>query len=235
MVELWNSIPWESANWGDVPTWLTGILAAPAVVFAGWQVGVASRQNKITAKQEERAALQEEDSYRPVVIASLEESPASMQFLEFSVRNVGRGPAYDVQVEFTELPQLSSSYEDLKFWEVDYLVNGIPVMGPGQDLRNTADFEISRSDDSKKAGKRLEGAGKVKVSYRSITGREYSEEFRIDFNARRGLNRVNVKTIHHAAKSLETISKALEGLGGAQQKPIPIRIETIPTRSNRHP
>lgn len=230
MIELWNSIPWGSANWGDVPTWLAGILAAPAVVFAGWQVGVASRQNKITAKQEERAALQEEDSYRPIVIASLEENPASFQFLDFSVRNVGRGPAYGVKVEFTELPELSSSYEDLAFWEVDYLMNGIPVMGPGQDLRNTADFAISRKQDSRKTGKDLEGVGKVKVFYRSITGREYSDEFRIDFNARHGLHRVNVKTVHDAAKSLEAISKAMQGRGGANQKPMPIRIENLPQK-----
>lgn len=186
-------------NWGDVPTWVTAIGVVPTVIIAGWQVSASARQNKLTAEQEE-------DSLRPVVVAQIEEDPTDWHFLDFTLRNVGMGPAYNVEVTFKHRPEVSPFISDAPFWKANFVKTPIPIMGPGQVYKTLADVAQHRVKD-----KALKPDGRVVVEYDSVTGKHFRDEFGLNFEMLQGVLRKDAYGMHDAAKALKAISKKYTG------------------------
>ncbi|WP_392452015.1 hypothetical protein [Corynebacterium dentalis] len=185
------------ANWGDVPTWIAAVVAVPSVSFAALQMRATARQNQITSRQEA-------DALRPIVFASLVEGEASWQAIDFVVRNVGASPAYDISIEMVDYPELTDWIHELPFWETGIFKNGLPILGPGQELRMFADSSNQRADEPE-----LKDQGKVRVKYKSVNGFEFQDELNLDFGFLKGALRMNIFSIHHVGKALDSIDKTL--------------------------
>lgn len=196
-VERRVNMDWSAIDWGNVPTWITAVGVIPTVIFAAWQVSTSARQNRITARQEE-------DSVRPVVVAQIEEDPTNWRFLEFTLRNVGQGPAYNIRVTFTDIPELSSFIDKTPFWEVGFVKNPLPIMGPGQLYKTLADIGTERSKHDS-----LKPDAHVVIEYNSINGKEFRDEFTLDMGLRDGAMRKESLGVHDIAKALNEIGKKM--------------------------
>lgn len=188
-------------DWGDFPTWAAALIAAPSVFLAAVQV--------------RSAAKQEEDSLRPVVIATVEETPEKWQNLDFCVRNVGRGPAYDVQIEFDEKPEVSSNLKGWEFWKANFIVSEIPVLSSFKEYRTYVDSSTARE----KSSTPLKSTGSGTIKYRSVNGREFEEPFSFDLDLMRNSSRVTVYGIDEQVKTLKKIQERLEQGISATIKP----------------
>lgn len=182
----------DQIDWGDAPTWIAAVIAAPSVLIA--------------AKQVRSAARQEEDSLRPVVTVTVEETPEKWQSLDFCVRNVGRGPAYDVEIEFDEMPELSKNIEEWKFWHANFVTDGIPVLSPGHEYRTYVDSATQREPYNP----RLKSLGSGRVSYLSVNGKTFTEPFRFDLDLMMNSNRMTVYGIDDQVRSLKRIEDILK-------------------------
>ncbi len=125
--------------------------------------------------------------------------------MNFHIRNVGLGPAYGIKLDFIEKPDLSGYGVERPFWEASFAKNGISVLGPGQDLKTTADFAIDRAKD-----KTLVNYGVVRISYSSVTGKSFTDEFVLDMGSLEGATRISIGTVHDLNKNLAEIRKILQ-------------------------
>ena len=193
------------ADWGDVPTWLTSIVAIPALLFTAFQLRSATNQNALAARQTKITAQQQEDAVRPVVIAQIEESQGNWEYLDFCVRNYGAGPAYHVKVTFDEYPELSKEMIGHEFWKAKFLSQEIPVLAPGQTIHTFADAASLREEQ-----KPLAGTGSGTLEYFSKTDEKYSEKFHIDIDLLRGTSRIVREGVHDISKTLKDIKKDMK-------------------------
>lgn len=195
------------ADWGDVPTWFAGFVAVAALGYASMQVKGMREQNMAAKAQEETQRKLESDRLRPVVVAYFERNLAVFPVIEFVVKNVGAGTAYNVAFDFRSCPILSSDMKEEPFWKARYLADGVDVIAPGHEMRCFADDANRRGDENWP-----EGRCDVQISYESIAREEFSETNRPDMNLYQGSLHLDEKRVHHIAKEL---TKIREKLGGA--------------------
>lgn len=191
----------HTANWGDVPTWIGATLTAGTVALASRQVKQTSKQNQLTSKQEE-------DSLRPVVVATIAEGEAGWTVLDFVLTNVGASPAYDISLAMIDAPELSPEIKEMAFWESSLFKNNLPILGPGQEIRILADTSARREESGP-----LKDTGKIQVSYSSINGTRFGDELSLDMGFLRGALRMDVYSLHDVGATLKSIDQTLKKFG----------------------
>lgn len=194
------------ADWGDVPTWITGLVAIVALVYASMQVRGMREQNESAKSQEKTQIMLEADRLRPVVVAYFEPHRDSREWIEFVIKNVGAGVAYNVSFEFDPYPVMSASVRDEEFWKAKFLQDGVNLLAPGQEIRCAADEANERGSMDWP-----DGTCSVTASYKSIAEIPYETVSTPDMNLLKGSYQHVTKTVHHVAKEMEAIRKKLNG------------------------
>lgn len=111
------------------------------------------------------------------------------------------------------------------------LTEPISLIAPGQEMRAFYDSHIERNDRAD-----LPTSHAVKLSYRDSSGNEYDETAVLDIGAMKGTMFTEVKTVHHAAKSLAEIQKVLKSaavMGRRGSLQVDAAIETREARELR--
>lgn len=157
------------ADWGDVPAWITAIVAGAAAFFALRQIRETSR-----ASERER---------RPVVVLTIELGESERTSLYFRIKNEGAGVARDVKVRMVTYPELSSMMTDWPFWNAKFFDQSFPVMGPGQEISTYADSAHVRLRADQK---NMESEFSAEVTYESQEGTPYSDVFPLDLHILEG-------------------------------------------------
>ena len=171
-------------------TWATAVVA----VAAAWFVWVQIR--------DARRATQE--ATQPNVVAMFESNPVTPQVIELAVRNFGSTPARDVTIAIEPKPRRTmggGGVQDV------WVPSTIPFLAPGQEWRTTWDFAPQRAS-SPELGAEDRHVARVSCTGLARTQRRTTESV-LDWSAFKGRRYLDIKTVHHAAKSLRAVERLL--------------------------
>ena len=213
----WIADPWNGAwaltseNWAAIGTWAAVGVAVVAAVFALRQV----REARIT--RDEQA--------QPNVVMYTEPMKGDWQFLELVVKNFGQTPAYEVEIHLDKTPEVSPDYPGAEITKVA-IPSRIPILAPGQEWRALWDHAPSRS-----SVEGIESLHKGKLTYRGERKKRqhwyapwhkdfdrFAVPVELDFNLLKDTRRVDMKTIHDVAKTLDKrLNDAVNILGNTSR------------------
>ena len=167
----------------------------------------ASAQREFERRQEQaaREERRQEELARPFVVVDFEPSPAWGNAVNLVFENLGKTLAKNVR--FTFEPSLKSSQSGLGFEVADSVLirNGVPAMPPGKRIEALFDLSHERIKTD------LPMTYRVRVDSEDASGRpQETLEYVLDLGFRYSLGRVDVRNIHHAAKSLDKIEKTFK-------------------------
>lgn len=152
----------------------------------------------------ERDERRQEELARPFVVVDFEPSLVFSNAINLVFENIGKTLAKNVR--FTFEPPLESSQAGVEYQFKDsVLINkGIPAMPPGRR------FEVIFDMSHERIKTELPMTYRVRVDSQDATGRDQEPlEYVLDLNFRYGHMQFEIKTIHHAAKSLREIEKIM--------------------------
>jgi hypothetical protein len=194
-----------------IGTCLTAVVAAIAAWFALGQ---------LRATTEVRI-----DEARPYVIADFEESPASRQFVDFSLRNVGQTPALNVSLTWDQMPQEARPERNYKFSDARMFREPIPTLAPGRELRIFFDSHLERGAVTDRV---LPDRYELTIKYDSspaVGNRHYDEHFVLDLLPTKGGTFLQIYGIHDAAVALRALADTVKK-SGIVNEPLDVRVET---------
>ncbi len=186
-------------NWNAIVAIATSIevvVLVAAGVFAYLQV----RQARLARLAQYRAFV--------IIYARILETENTL--IEIVIENIGVIPAQNIS--FTFAPELQTTMtvnkdpSSIMPWSA--LESGVAYLAPGQKITHLFDSLIQRHDS------KLPHVYEVNIDYKSAEGkkgRNHSEKYQLDLGAWYGSNFVTIYGIHNVAKSLQEISKQLEG------------------------
>jgi cell division protein FtsL len=165
-------------------------------------------------QQAEDAQALRELQARPNVVMFQEPMEGDWQFLEIVLKNFGKTPAFDIEVQLDTLPEVSPDHPGASTTKVP-IPEVIPILAPQQEWRALWDHAPTRFETAPELSSRHEG----KVVYRDIDGKNtYETRTVLDFNLLKNTRRVDQKTIHDVAKTLDNrLEKATEHLAKVSQ------------------
>lgn len=174
-----------------------GVVAVSTVIYAAltWQLTKETRKlRKVQTEPEFHAILK---SY---------EEMFSLVHLE--IKNVGLGPAKNLQFDLQVLTDEPKATEILKeFYETKFLKTGISHFGPGQTIRSGHTNMMEGDLDS-----RLNASFLLTIEYENIVGEMYTKQFTLDLMELKGsymLENSSQKLI----KELKQINTTLKSIG----------------------
>jgi len=138
----------------------------------------------------------------PKIHITIESLEFAIHIIRLNIKNIGLGPARDLKFSPSTVAGGESAENLLnEFTESNFFKTGIRHFGPGQNVysmytQTTQDFE----------GKSASVLS-FKLSYRSVTGKQYSEEIILDMSELRGRYQLGKPSLYAIAKSLESIEK----------------------------
>ena len=122
--------------------------------------------------------------------------------IDVAVKNIGLGPAYDVQFDIFPLTGGETAEKlvaELK--EKNFLHNGLKYLSPGQEI---ASFFTNANEDF---DAKMKSQVLINVSYRSATGTKYNNEYLIDLSELKGMQRIGEPPLYKISKNIEAIKK----------------------------
>lgn len=136
-----------------------------------------------------------------------------INLVELHIRNVGPGPARDIQFDFEVLEHSAGADLLLKdFTRTEFLNRGLRYLGPG-DERISAFSQFVEAFEEK-----IQAVIRVDVSYIGPDGERHIEQSILDFSEFRGLSQRGTPDLHSIAQSLERLQKDFghlrSGFGG---------------------
>lgn len=180
-------------------TFATAVVAAAAFAVA-WIFGA----RQIREAREARNLTQRLDIERsqPYVVAYMETSEASEQIVNLVIKNFGLTAARNVQVSIDPWPERSDMPEAYRKVGVP---SPLPVLAPGQSWQTIWDTSTARR------GSQLADRHTGTLSYDGLEGSHIVTDVVLDWAIFKSRMHTDIKTIHHAAKSLSEIQKTLRG------------------------
>jgi hypothetical protein len=176
--------------------------AGVSAVAASLTLLVASATAFAALRQLRQNRELNEDQARPYVVAMLEESEASGQFLDFVIRNVGKTAARNVRTHVDPPFVRAGRDSSYPFMETNFVQNAISTMPPQFEFRTL--FEDIR-EHMAEAGRK--STYEVTLNYEDRNGRALSDSFVLDIEASKGALKVDVHNVHHVAKTLRAWAK----------------------------
>lgn len=201
-----NQIDGALAAMSAWSTFATAVVAAAAFIVA-WIFG----SGQIREAREARDLTKRLDIERsqPYVVAFMETSEASEQIINLVIKNFGLTAARNVQVTINPWPERSNMPDDYSKVGVP---SPLPVLAPGQSWQTIWDTSTERR------GSQLPDRHDGTISYDGLEGSHIVTELVLDWSIFKSRMHTDIKTIHHAAKSLDEIQKSLsafrEGIHG---------------------
>ena len=180
---------WTASEWEAVGVWVTVVVAMIAAGIALIQISAA---RKLRAEEAQ-----------PYVAIYMDPSAASSAFIDIVIRNFGNTAATDVKI-VCDAPLQRSNHVGGGRRQNVWLPEAIPTLVPAQEWRTLWDFGPERYKSE------LATRHVVTVEYQSSDGRQHKYNYVLDWAAYLERYSVNLKTVHHAAKSLEDISKTIK-------------------------
>lgn len=146
----------------------------------------------------------------PKIDVSYEVREEYIAHVDVVVRNIGLGGAYDVRFELAPVAADAETEALLaELIQINFIRSGLRYLSPGQQARS---FFTNVSVDYRR---KLNCAIKVTARYRNDQGRDFEDEYCIDFSELIGLRRVGEPPLHMMAKSLEALQEDVHALAGA--------------------
>ncbi|MDL9935478.1 hypothetical protein QSJ18_01840 [Gordonia sp. ABSL1-1] len=175
-------------------------------------------------QQAEDAQKLRELQARPNVVMFQEPMEGDWQFLEIVVKNFGRTPAFDVRIRLDSLPEVSPDYEGAATSRVS-IPETIPILAPGQEWRALWDHAPNHID-----AEGIENRHEGTITYTDVgRSQHYETPVLLDFNLLLGTTRVERKTIHDVAKTLDAQLKKTNELA----KKVQITLESYSVDEHR--
>ncbi len=183
-------LPAFTANeWTAIASWVTAVVAAVGLAFAGRQV------LELRKTREEQA--------RPLVYVDVQPSQAWGNFLNLVVENVGSTLARDVTIEFDKA--LESSQSSVDFADTVLLREGIATLPPGRGVHTFFDASHKRIESE------LPMRYEATVRCKDARGRaQVPLRYVIDLKYLYGRTEINEYGVHHVAKALQEIEKSVK-------------------------
>lgn len=197
---------------GDAATAGTFAVAVLAAVVAGVQLRL-TRQVRL-------------DQTRPYVMASFEPGITWFNSVDLLVQNIGAGPAHDVKIT-VDPPLARADDSDPKLTTARYFNERVPLMPPRYELRTYFDSMTERH------GKDLPERFTFILTYHDGHGHEFEESIVQDLGIMNDLLFTEVYGVHHAAKALRDLTKAVEKMPFTKNKPLDVTVEDRRVRSER--
>lgn len=149
----------------------------------------------------------------PKIDISYEVREEFIAHVDIVVRNIGLGGGYDLRFEAEPVTADDETRTLLaELFKINFVRSGMRYLSPGQQARS---FFTNVSEDYRR---KLNSAFKVVVRYRNDQGREFSDEYCIDFSELIGLRRVGEPPLHKMAKSLEALQDDVHALAGGSPR-----------------
>ncbi len=183
-------IDWLNDNQGAVMAALTAVYAIATIVIVRSSRSSVEEQRKLRAEQ-----------FRPFVIADLE-NDGERHVIFFRVENLGTMTARDVQ--FTVTPPFINPKNPTLGLDIPLVQKGLSALPPSRALRSMIAVygDLGETDVQYT----------VEVNYRSGDGREFSDEFVLDFAAHMGLKLSPSKGTHSIAETLDELARDVRTL-----------------------
>ena len=197
--------------WGLTQTGWTAVAAlaaAATLVVAIIAALYARRQIQIAHQQSEDNRKAQAEADRPYVIVSLESGETTRSFVDLIVQNIGRRPAFDVRISLDPPPVRANEVPGYELAKMRLLNEPISQIAPAQALRAFFDSQIERHSRTD-----LPSVYTATLTYRDSGGGNYSESATVDVRALQGVMYTDVYTVHHVAKELKEVTKALKRSG----------------------
>lgn len=184
----------DSTAW----TAITAIATAGLLLTAFLAAWFAYRQINSTV------AIWREET-RAFVIVDFEPNPASPRIIDFVVRNTGRTPAFEVQINWVPTPEQVKPVPGFEFKNARFFREPIPMLAPGREHRL---FFESLSRRPQRPD--LPGSYTVTVTYLDQHKDKHSEIYLLDLDLREGATSNDILSTHHAATALAEIAKQIK-------------------------
>ena len=172
-------IDWANSNEGFAFVLLTSIYVIATIII----VLVMLRSNSIQLRQITLLKDIEEERSRPLVIFYLNFSKRNTHVVDAVIRNIGESPAYDIKISI--LPEMR------RFWnsgikDLNPVEEGFQFLPPGEKIIDSLGM-VSNFH------KVYEGVVfKIKIEYRSASGKSYSSEHNLNYDYRTRIGPANV-------------------------------------------
>lgn len=178
-------------------TFATAVVAAAAFIVA-WIFG--SRQIREAREARNLTKRLDIERSQPYVVAFMETSEASEQIVTLVIKNFGLTAARNVQIALDPWPERSNMPDGYRKVEVP---SPLPVLAPGQAWQTIWDTSIDRRESQ--LPDRHDGT----ISYDGLEDSHIVTELVLDWSLFKSRMHTDIKTIHHAARSLVEIQKYL--------------------------
>ncbi|MGL4745699.1 MAG: hypothetical protein ACRCXL_15100 [Dermatophilaceae bacterium] len=173
-----------------------------------------------------------EEQSRPYVMVSAGESPASREFIDIVIKNIGSTPAHDLTIK-VDPPLVAARPGGYPLAEAHIFKETISTWPPGYEFRVFFGSHIERRD------KELPTTHDVTVTYtggrrgRTRRPKRWVETMTIDLNLSSGATYVEIYGTHHAAKALKEIAALLKKAEVLKRGQLEVTTETREQRTDR--
>ena len=178
-------------NIAVLTVFFTGVVAVSTVVYAVLTWKLVSETRKMREVQTE-----------PKIYIGLESYEDAINIIRLNIKNIGMGPASDLQFDFSVISGGNSAEKLLEeFTNSNFFKIGLRHLGPGQNIYSP--FTQTTKDPEGKTNSVLS----FKVNFKGPTGKLYAENISIDMAEMIGRYQLGKTNLYSIAKSLERIQK----------------------------
>lgn len=186
-----NLIAFLNQNSGALTVVFTGMVTSATVVYAALTAILVSETRKLREAQTE-----------PRIEITVDSLDFAVNIVRLCVLNIGEGPAKNVKFKSAVIDGGEIAERLLEeFLSPNFFKTGLRYFGPGQS--RFSGYAQTNIDFEGKASSAL----CFKVTYESVTGKNYMEEIVVDMAELRGRYQLGKPSLYSIAKSMENIQR----------------------------
>ncbi len=169
----------------------TAVVTLSTVVYAVLTGLLVSETKKMREVQTE-----------PKINITVESFDFAIHIIRLNIKNIGLGPASDLQFEPSVIEGGESAEKLLgEFTESNFFKTGLRHFGPGQNIYST--YTQTTEDFEGKSSSILS----FKISYKSATGKKYTDDIMLDMSELKGRYQLGKPNLYAISQSLEKLQK----------------------------
>jgi hypothetical protein len=185
-----------NANSGALSLLFSAVVMVATVVYAWLTARLVSETRQLRKAQTE-----------PRVEVFFRLSEHWINFLDICVKNIGAGPAYDLQFRLTaESKSVGTDQLYARLEKLGCFKRGLAYLGPGQEFVSFWD-SLVEGDSS-----RMQARFSVKCEYRDALRNHYSNSAPLDLSELEGTSTIGERPLHAIAKHIDNLQKAIHSL-----------------------
>lgn len=183
-------------NSGALSAIFSGVVTVATVVYA-W----------LTAKLVQETRQMRKVQTEPRIQVTYRTRDEWINFLDISVKNIGLGPAQDVQFAIRALSNNPGAQELIdSLLKLGGFKTGLKYLGPGQEFSS---FWSNLMDGNTT---KVDSQISIVCQYQSVTGTKYAHEYVLDLSELKGSSNIGEPPLLKIAKHIETIEKDIHSL-----------------------